>query len=190
LRGALDERQIVVSIVAGASISQLASALDHGAVVRVMPNAPAQIGEGVSVWTASPKVPEEARATIRSLLQGLGVEIEVADERYLDMATALSASGPAYVFLFLEAFIDAGVSVGFDRPTASALAMETIRGSILFAKESGAHPAELRAMVTSPGGTTAAALLELEGGRFRAVIADAVWAAYERARSLGGAADR
>jgi len=185
LRGQFLDGQLVLSIVAGVTLSRLVEGLEHRAVVRVMPNTPAQVGEGVSVWTATPAVSDAGRQEARAVLQSLGREVFVADEKYLDMATALSGSGPAYVFLFLEAMVDAGVHLGFTRKVAEELVLQTVLGSVLMARESGKHLAELRNLVTSPAGTTAAGLQELEDGRLRAVVDRAVMAAYERCKELG-----
>lgn len=176
---------LVLSIVAGARIGAMAAGLDHQAIVRAMPNTPAQIGEGMSVWTATAAVSEEQRRQAQSILQALGEEIYVEDEDYLDMATALSGTGPAYVFLFMEAMIDAGVHLGFSRRIAQQLVLQTVRGSVDFARQSVAHPAELRNVVTSPGGTSAEALYQLEKGGFRTVLSRAIWAAYQKSQYLG-----
>ena len=185
LRGKVSPGQAVLSIVAGASIKSIVKGLQHEAVVRAMPNTPGQIGAGVTVWTATPKVRSEQRKAVGRLLAALGVEIAVPDEKLIDMATALSASGPAYVFLFIESLIDAGVYLGMPRDLAHQLATETVLGSSRMVIESGKHPAQLRDMVTSPGGTTAEALLALEEGEFRATVMNAVIAAYEKAKQLG-----
>ena len=185
LRGSLRKEQVVLSIIAGARMDAIALELRHEWVIRVMPNMPAQIGAGMSLWLAAPAVNQPFRETTRSILHTLGEEMEVADEKYLDMATALSASGPAYVFLFLESLIDAGVYMGMPRDMAHTLALQTVLGSVRLAQESGRHPAELRDMVTSPGGTTAEALKVLEEGRFRATLIDAIVAAYEKSKRLG-----
>lgn len=185
LNGAITPDALVLSIVAGARIKTISEGLGHEAVVRVMPNTPAQIGEGMSVWTATPAVSEHQRSQARSILRALGEEVYLEDEDYLDMATALSGTGPAYVFLFMEALIDAGVHLGFSRRVAQQLVLQTIRGSVDFAKRSADHPAELRNMVTSPGGTSAEALYQLEKGGFRTVLSRAIWAAYQKSRYLG-----
>lgn len=190
LKGRLSQGQVMLSIVAGARIETLRRSLGHEAIVRVMPNTPAQIGQGISVWTATKEVSAEQREVARSLLQALGKEIYVAEEKLLDMATAVSGSGPAYVFLFLEALIDAGVHIGFSRDVAQELALQTILGSALFAQATGKHPAELRNMVTSPGGTTAEGLLRLEQGGLRAMVAEAIIAAYEKSQLLGGSSTK
>ena len=181
----LTDGQVVVSIVAGAVMSTLLDGLGHDAVIRVMPNTPAQIGAGMTVWTASSAVPEAQMEATRRILQTLGEELYVADERLVDMATALSASGPAYVFLFIEALIDAGVYLGMPRDMARKLALQTVAGSTRLVDETGLHPAQLKDMVTSPGGTTIEALRTFERGRFRATVIDAVKAAYEKSQALG-----
>jgi pyrroline-5-carboxylate reductase len=152
-----------------------------------MPNTPAQIGRGVTVWFATPAVDATGRARTRTLLSALGSEFEVHDERQVAMATAVSGSGPTYVFLFIEALIDAAVHLGFARHVARELVLDTVQGSAAFAIASGKHVAELRDMVTSPGGTSAAAMYELEKGRLRTVVSDAVWAAFERTLSIEAA---
>lgn len=176
---------LVVSIVAGARISAYVEALGTPAVVRVMPNTPGQVGQGASLWTATPTTSEAQLAQARALVSALGVEVYSNKEDDVDMATALSGSGPAYVFLFIEALTDAGVQMGLAHDVAATLALQTVLGSAVYARETGEHPAILRNRVTSPGGTTAAALFEMERGGLRATIAQAVVAAYQRARELG-----
>jgi pyrroline-5-carboxylate reductase len=176
----------VLSIVAGAPISKISAGLGHELVVRSMPNTPAQIGEGITVWTAAPGVSERQRDAARQILGALGEEIYVEDETYLDMATALSGTGPAYVFLFMEAMVDAGVHLGFPRRIAEQLVAQTVRGSVdYYRRASAEHLARLRNQVTSPGGTSAAALYYLEKAGFRTAISRAIWAAYERSQELG-----
>jgi pyrroline-5-carboxylate reductase len=176
---------LVLSIIAGASMKKIGMGLKHKAVVRSMPNTPGQIGEGITVWTSSKEVTEEQRQMTRSILGALGDEVFVEDESYLDMATALSGSGPAYVFLFTEALIDAGVHMGFPRRIAEQLVLQTIKGSASFYEAAGRHPATLRNQVTSPGGTSAEALYYLEKAGFRTAVSRAVWAAYQRSLELG-----
>lgn len=187
LRGAIQPNALVLSIVAGASIAKIDSGLQHKLVVRSMPNTPAQIGEGITVWTAAEQVTPEQIEMARQILKALGQEIFVEEENYLDMATALSGTGPAYVFLFMEAMVDAGVHMGFPRRIAEQLVAQTVRGSVDFYRthEEHVHLARLRNQVTSPGGTSAAALYYLEKAGFRTAISRAVWAAYERSRELG-----
>ena len=186
LNGGIQREQAVLSIVAGTRIATIVHGLGHASVIRVMPNTPAQIGEGISLWTSSSDVDREKRQLAQSVLSTMGEEIYVSDEKYLDMATAVSASGPAYVFLFIQSLIDAGVHVGLPRDMARTLALQTVLGSAKLAKETGKHPAELKEMVASPGGTTVEALLALEEGGFQATIINAVIAAYEKSMELGG----
>ncbi len=185
LKGSIHQDQLVVSIVAGARIETIADELLHAAVVRTMPNTPAQIGEGVTAWTPSAAVNEQQEQQVRAILNALGKAVRVDNERQIDMATALSATGPTYIFLVMEALIDAGVHMGFSRHVAQELVHQTMLGAILFARESHKHPAELRNMVTSPGGTSAEAIYQMEKGSLRTVLSKAVWAAYQRAESLG-----
>jgi pyrroline-5-carboxylate reductase len=130
-------------------------------------------------------VSHDQQQQAKKILSSLGDEIYVDDEDYLDMATALSGSGPGYVFLLMEALIDAGVHMGFSRRVASQLVFQTMRGSVEFAEQSGKHVAELRNQVTSPGGTTAEALYHMEKGGLRTVISRGIWAAYQRSIALG-----
>jgi pyrroline-5-carboxylate reductase len=133
---------------------------------------------------ASSQVVQEDRTLVRSVLGAVGLEIEVDEERYVDMATAVSGTGPAYVFLFIEAFMDAAVHLGFQRDMALELVLQTMEGSLKLARSSQKHVAELKNSVTSPGGTTAEALYELEKGGFRTALSKAVWAAYQRTLTL------
>lgn len=185
LKGSVQQDQLIVSVVAGAKIETIADELLHAAVVRAMPNTPAQIGEGVTAWTSSAAVNELQESQVTALLEALGKTVRVENERQIDMATALSATGPTYIFLVMEALIDAGVHMGFSRHVAQELVQQTMLGSVLFARESHKHPAELRNMVTSPGGTSAAAIYQMEKGSLRTVLSKAVWAAFQRAESLG-----
>ncbi|MGI9066460.1 MAG: pyrroline-5-carboxylate reductase [Pyrinomonadaceae bacterium] len=185
LKEAVKPDQLVISIVAGARVETIAEALQNRSIVRAMPNTPAQIGEGMTVWTATPEVSEAQQAQIHAIFGALGREMHVEEERMIDMATALSATGPAYTFLVMEALIDAGVHMGFSRHVAEELVLQTMLGSVLFARESRKHPAELRNMVTSPGGTSAEAIYQMEKGGLRTVLSKAVWAAFQRATALG-----
>ena len=182
--GAIEHGQLLLSILAGVKTERIVNAFNHRVVVRAMPNTPAQIGSGMTVWTASPEVTEDQLAMARTILAALGSEQHVPDEKYVDMATALSGSGPAYVFLFIEALIDGAVRIGMPRPMAEKLAVQTVLGSAQFLEQSGEHPAELRNRVTSPGGTTAAALHELEKGSLRSLLAEAIASAYAKAKNL------
>ncbi len=185
LHGQAESVKLVLSILAGATINHIAEGLGNPNVVRAMPNTPARIGQGITVWTAAPAVGEAERVQTQAILRTLGQEVFVDNEDYLDMATALSGTGPAYVFMFMEAMIDAGVHLGFPRRIAEQLVLQTVRGSVEYAAATKEHPAALRNQVTSPGGTTAEALYHLEKGGLRTVLARAVWAAYQRSISLG-----
>ena len=190
LHGTLRPGQLALSIVAGVSLRALRQGLGHDAVVRAMPNTPAQVAMGVTAWATTPEVDERQRERARAILGALGEELLVDDEELVDMATALSGTGPTYVFLLMEALVDAGVHLGFSRRVAEELVLRTVEGSALFARKSGRHLAELRNMVTSPGGTSASAIYQLEKGGLRTILSKAVYAAYQRTRELGEAADR
>ncbi len=186
LHGRLSPHQVAISILAGGTIATLSQGLGHDAIVRVMPNTPAQVGQGMNVWTATPEVDGRQRELVRAVLGALGEEIYVEEEKYVDMATALSGTGPTYVFLMMEALIDAGVHMGFPRRIAEQIVLQTVSGSVEFARASGKHMAELRNMVTSPGGTSAEAIYQMEKGGLRTVFSRAVYAAYQRTQTLGG----
>ena len=167
----------------------IADGLDHEAIVRTMPNTPAQVGEGMTVWTATDAVSEKQRDQAGILLGALGKQLYVRDESFLDKATAVSGSGPAYVFMLMEALVDAAVHLGWSRTDAREMVVQTVRGSAMFAERSALHPAEMRNLVTSPGGTTADAIYQLEKGGFRTVLSKAVLAAYQRSVALGSLDD-
>lgn len=190
--GVLDEikpvvtpSQIVVSIIAGAKIEYISEALNNQLIVRTMPNTPSQIGAGMTAWTCAEAVSSEQKAQVKTLLSALGKELYVENENQIDMATALSATGPTYIFMMMEAMTDAGVHMGFSRDVSKELVQQTMLGSTLFAIESHKHPAELRNMVTSPGGTSAEAIYQMEKGGLRTVLSKAIYAAYQRAVDLG-----
>ena len=185
LKDVVSANQIILSIVAGAKIETLSESLGNEKIVRAMPNTPSQIGAGITAWTCTDAVDENERAQIKALLTALGKELYVETENMIDMATSLSATGPTYIFMVMEALTDAGVHLGFSRETAKELVQETMLGSVLFAMESRKHPAELRNMVTSPGGTSADAIYQMEKGGLRTVLSKAVYAAYQRAVALG-----
>jgi pyrroline-5-carboxylate reductase len=181
--------QLVLSVLAGPTTKALTAVLGYDEVVRAMPNTPARIGNGMTVWYATAATTADQRAQAKALLGALGAELEVEDEKWVAMATAVSGTGPAYVFLVMEALIDAAVHIGFPRHVAHDLVIETLEGSTRFAKQSGDHPAVLRNAVTSPAGTSAAAIHELESGRLRTVLSEAVWAAFRRTVELGDQMD-
>ncbi|MBK8134314.1 MAG: pyrroline-5-carboxylate reductase [Chloroflexi bacterium] len=185
IRGVIKPESLILSIAAGVTIKSIAEGGGNPRVVRAMPNTPGQIGQGMTVWTASSDVDDVQRHQSRLMLGALGDEMLVEDERFLDMATALNGTGPAYVFMFMEALIDVGVHMGLPRRDAERLVLQTVRGSVDFALQSHQHMAEMRNQVTSPGGTSAEAIYHLEKGGLRTVIADGVWAAYRRSQALG-----
>ena len=185
LTGVLHLDQLVLSIVAGARIEHLADELGTAKIVRAMPNTPSQIGAGITAWTCTEAVAEAERGHVREILAALGKQLFVETENMIDMATSLSATGPTYIFMVMEALTDAGVHLGFSRDMAKELVQETMLGSVKFAMESHKHPAELRNMVTSPGGTSAEAIYQMEKGSLRTVLSKAVYSAYKRAVDLG-----
>ena len=186
LKGNLPPAALVVSIMAGVQIDTLQSGLCHDKIVRSMPNTPAQVGKGMTVWTDTAAVTESDRAAAQSILEAMGEAIYAAEEHYLDMATGLSGSGPGFVYLLLEALIDAGVHIGFSRDQAQLMVLQTVEGSVELMRQSGLHPADLRNRVTSPAGTTAAGTFVLERAGVRSALIDAVDAAYRRSQELGG----
>jgi len=188
VRGTLPAASLLVSIMAGVRIATLQRELGHDRIVRAMPNTPVAVKAGMTVWTATSGVTGAQRELAAGLFAAIGREIYVDDEKKLDMATAVSGSGPGYVLLFIEAMIDGGVSIGLTRQQATEMVLQTVYGSALYAQESGKPAAELRGMVTSPAGTTAAGLFELEKGSVRAAIIESIKAAHQRAIELGGPA--
>ncbi len=185
LKSHLKPTQLVISIIAGKSINTISTGLAHNCIVRSMPNTPAQIGEGITVWTATPQVTVQQKKWAASVLGVMGIEIYVDDEKYLDMTTAVSGSGPAYVFLFIESMTSAAIKLGFTPEIAQKLVMQTFLGAGHLLQKSGKTPQELRRMVTSPGGTTAEAIATFEKGGFAELVEKAVTAAYEKAKKLG-----
>ena len=185
LSGRIPRQALVLSIIAGARLSGLSEGLSHAAIVRSMPNTPGRIGRGMTVWTASDSVGESQRAQAREILGALGMEEYVEKEEYLDAATAVSGSGPAYVFLFMEAMVEAGTRLGFSPEVAKQLVLQTVQGAAEYAGGSPLGLAQLRQQVTSPGGTTAAAIQSFEADGFRETISRAVQAAHRRSIELG-----
>jgi len=176
---------LIVSIAAGISCARIESLLPSGAaVVRVMPNTPAMVGQGMSVVSAGSEVGPEQTEMVRSLFEAVGQAI-VIDERYQDAATAISGSGPAYVALFIDSLARAGVRQGLSRDVAEKLAVQTVRGTADLLDGTGMHPEQLVDGVASPGGTTIAAVEVLEAKGFRAAVAGAVDAAVKRSKELG-----
>lgn len=185
LKGYVSPTALVFSIAAGVRVKTIRLGLDVASVIRAMPNTPAQIGQGITVWTTTPSVTDQQRSYAQIILTAMGKEVYVTDEHYLDMTTALSGTGPAYVYLFMEAMVDAGVHLGFSRHIAEQLVFQTVIGSANYAAQSELHLAALRNQVTSPGGTTAEALYHLDKGGFRTVLSRAIWAAYMRSTQFG-----
>ena len=180
IKDSINDNQMIVSIMAGVDIETLQRELLHKKIVRAMPNTPAQISEGMTVWTSTKEIKENEKDEVKKIFSSMGKELYFEEEQYVDMATALTGTGPAYVFLFLEAMIAAGVHLGFSRRDARELVYQTTLGSVLFAINSEKHTSELRDMVTSPGGTSADALYEMEKGSFRTIIEKAVYSAFKR----------
>ena len=181
---------LVLSILAGTRIMTLQNKLFHDRIVRAMPNTPAQLGKGMTVWTATSQVDGEQIRFTETILGAMGEQLQVEEEGFLDMATGLSGSGPGFVMLLIEAMIDAGVHMGFSRRDAEKMVLQTIDGSVALMRSSGKHSAELKNQVTSPGGTTAAGLYALEKASFRATISDAIFAAYHRSQELGALSEK
>ncbi|HXH23130.1 MAG TPA: pyrroline-5-carboxylate reductase [Dehalococcoidia bacterium] len=186
IAGKLPPAATVVSIMAGVSVARIREALKHKAIVRTAPNTPAQVGEGMTVWTATPEVGESAQADVAAILDSMGRQLFVPDERYVDMAIAVSASGPGFVLLLIEAMIDGAVHIGVPRDQATEMVLQTFAGTARMAQETGRHPADLKNMVTSPGGTTTEGLLVLEGAGVRAALIEAIAEAYNKSKALGG----
>lgn len=190
-RANFSSRQLLISIAAGVSLKVLESALAgcDCRLIRVMPNTPALVMEGASALCPGSLAGEGDLQTAAAIFEAVGKSV-VLGEAEMDAVTGLSGSGPAYVFSFIEALIDGGVKVGLAREVAQTLALQTVLGSVKLALDSGRHPAELRAMVTSPGGTTIAGLHEMERSGFQGIIMDAIEAATLRSRELGELAER
>lgn len=186
IKGSITAEHVVVSIAAGIPLAFLESRLAgcNCRLVRVMPNTPALVQEGASALSPGRLTTDADMAKARAIFDAVGKSVILA-ESYLDAVTGLSGSGPAYVFSFIEGLIDGGVKVGLSRADAQLLVLQTVLGSVKLAIESNQHPAELRAMVTSPGGTTIAGLHCLARAGFSGVLMDAVEAATQRSRELG-----
>ncbi len=183
---ALTPGQLLVSLAAGTTTDFIAARVPEGVVVvRVMPNTPAVIGEGMSAIAPGPYCTDDHLAQVEAMLSATGRVVRVA-EAQLDAVTAVSGSGPAYVFHVADAMIEAGVQLGLPRATATELTVQTLVGSALMLRETGEHPALLREQVTSPGGTTAAALRELDAHGVRAAFSAALAAAAARSAELAG----
>lgn len=183
LRPEVNSEHLLISIAAGASLAMLENQIPEGRFVRVMPNTPARIRRGVAAYAAGNKVTSAEVQQVEAIFGCVG-EVLPVPERLMDPVTALSGSGPAYVYYFIEALIDAGVLLGLGRDQARTLALETLIGAAEMLKQTGEHPARLRDEVTSPGGTTAAALYELEKAGVAGALMTAVHAAARRSAQL------
>jgi len=182
----INDSHLLISIAAGIQSAFIEKNLSgcNCRIIRVMPNTPAFVLEAASALCGGPGATQEDMDTAVTIFDSIGKTV-ILEEKYFDAVTGLSGSGPAYVFTFLEALIDGGLKVGLNRPDAELLAMQTVLGSVKLAMSSKEHPAQLRAMVTSPGGTTIAGLHELETAGFNGIIMDAIEAATERSKELG-----
>lgn len=185
LKGILNPAQLILSIAAGVKISTIRKRTGHNKVVRAMPNTPAQIGLGISGWTATREVTEEQRAWAKTILGATGKEIYFKDEKYLDMVTAVSGSGPAYFYLFAESLIDGAVELGLSKKDAEQLVKQTMLGAAHLMNQSGKKPAELRRDVTSKRGTTEYAVEVFERNNLAGIVSKAIKVAYQRAKELG-----
>ena len=185
IKSSLSLNQTIISILAGTKIQTLTESLMHSHVIRIMPNTPVQISQGMSIWTSTKNIDKNIHLFCSNMLQSIGKEIYIDDENFIDLATAISASGPAYVFLFVEALIDAAINLGAEPDIAYKLVTQTVLGSALLVNNSPKSPSELRKAVTSPGGGTAEALNTFELSDFRGVIREAVNSAYEKYKELG-----
>lgn len=184
LAGGIEHKPLLISIAAGVSLASLESQLPNGRFVRVMPNTPARIGKGVAVISSGHNITKEDLQWVEKIFGCIG-KVLVLPENYLDAVTAVSGSGPAYIYYFIEAMVDAGVMLGLSRADALVLVTETVLGSAELLKETGEDPRRLRNEVTSPGGTTAAALFELEQGACAGTIMKAIAAAAQKSGELG-----
>ncbi len=184
IAGALGERHLVVSIAAGVTLSALQRALGTDRVMRVMPNTPALVGAGAAAYCTGPGATDEDAALVEQMLGAVGI-CERVEEPLMDAVTGLSGSGPAYIYLAIEALSDGGVKMGLARRVALRLAAATVLGAARMVLETGEHPGVLKDKVTTPGGTTIEALHVLEQGGLRKALMDAVQAATEKSRRLG-----
>lgn len=185
LKEQISPEALVMTIVVGVPISYYLDAMDIRHIIRIMPNTPAQVGEGVCAWCATEAVTEEQKVLGEKILSSLGMEFEVRRESDLDLVTAVSGSGPAYVYLFIESMVDAAVQIGLPRPLAEKIVLQTVYGSAAYMKKVGKHPVILKNEVTSPGGTTAAALAAMEKEGLRTAVTDGMIACLEKTIELG-----
>ncbi|HEY3762426.1 MAG TPA: pyrroline-5-carboxylate reductase [Verrucomicrobiae bacterium] len=185
IHSAFSSKQLLISIAAGVTLAKLEKALPSGArVVRVMPNTPVLVGAGASAYALGSNATAHDGEVAKRLLSAVGLALQVK-ENLLDAVTGLSGSGPAYVYQFIEALSDGGVAAGLPRDIATLLAAQTVSGAAKMVLETGQHPGALKDQVTSPGGTTIEGLHELEKGKLRATVMNAVRAATEKSKKLG-----
>ncbi len=190
IASAIDARKLVISIAAGVPIAAIARKLGAGVrIVRAMPNTPALVGAGAAALARGPHATQPDLEQALALFEAVGVAV-VVEEHHLDAVTGLSGSGPAFVFIAIEALADGGVKVGLARPIAMALAAQAVMGSAKLVLESGEHPGRLKDQVTSPGGTSIAGVHALEQHGFRAALIAAVEAATKRSKELGELASK
>lgn len=181
----LSAKCLFLSIVAGKPLATYAQYLPGARFARVMPNTPSLVGEGASVFVTNELCTDEDACMVETVMGACGIVERVADEKLIDAVTGLSGSGPAYVYLLIEAMSDGGVRMGLPRPTATRLAAQTVMGAGKMVLATGKHTGELKDMVTSPGGTTIAGVHALESGAFRGTVMNAVEAAATRSAELG-----
>tara|TARA_B100000427_G_scaffold329704_1_gene347192 strand:- start:643 stop:1449 length:807 start_codon:yes stop_codon:yes gene_type:complete len=184
IRRKITNIQTIVSIMAGTNINTISNSLSTMNIIRVMPNTPAQIGKGISAWHSTLTVSEKSKLAVKEILSMLGEEIQFQEEKYIDMATAISGSGPAYVFLFIEFLEKVGVEIGLPNDKIRQLILQTISGSVELLSNSDKSPEELRKLVTSPGGTTEAGINSMIMNNFHKSIVTGVKKAYERGKEL------
>ena len=185
VRDIVSDEALVMTIVAGVPVSYYLHELDVKRVVRIMPNTPAQVGEGVCAWFATDGVSIAQKELVQKILASLGVEFEVKRETDLDLVTAVSGSGPAYVYLFIESMVDAAVQMGLPRPLSEKIVLQTVYGSAAYMKHAEKHPVILKNEVTSPGGTTAAALAAMEKEGLRTAVTEGMLACLRKTIELG-----
>lgn len=190
IAAALPKDALIISIAAGVRLARLNEKLGAANLVRVMPNTPSQIGKGVSGWIAAAAVNAADKDYVRTLLEQIGSAVEVQSEDQLDQIGAISGSGPAFVYLFIEAMIDASVHLGMPRTAATELVIQTVIGSAEYLKLRGEHPAVLRNEVTSPGGTTAEGLYFMEKENIRTAVARCIWGCYDRTQQINRSGTR
>jgi len=183
------ENKLILSVIAGIPLKTYENNLNSKKIVRIMPNTPAIIGEGMSVWS-SLNLNDNDLSLTKDLLKSFGKEMYVDNENYLDIATAISGTGPTYLYLLAESMIDSGVHLGLSRDKAEELVHQTLLGSTKYLIQSNTHPAILRNHITSPGGTSAEAIAVLEKNGFRSNLSEAIWAAYHRSVELGKIHDK